>query len=1086
MKKVYVTLLTSVLTMSGAVAQTASKPLVLTGLPEYYVKGISADGKWAYGEFLNYNEQGYGFRWNLANDNVELLGGGNVTNEPSGISNTGVLVGEYKNNKVVKNGAYVTTGGYWQNGAWHRVDNPIEGVDLLDDMMQVTLQVNGISPDGHYMGGTSNFKDILVWKDGKLDWQSKTGYTNVAYCISADGQMAAGWSYDGESLDQRMPVIWRKGKDPIWPAHAPVQAYTFMQTCYNFSTNGKYLLYWGGYDDHEHPSDYKMSLYAIYDFEKNQSVKIPCMTDYPQQIHYYSINSNGTAIGTERGSYFAAEKDENGDPVTAIPDSTYLTIYKDGKVSDLYAYLESQGVDFKSLPGFSGLSYEGGMSISDDERTFAFRYYNENGGVIPLVIKLGENMTSRPPIQLNAQSIVGVNGVLLTWLEPLANAEGVKSYNVYRNGQLLTNVSSSTLRYVDNTVKAGENYAYTVKAVYADTESDASDAAEVAYAEAQPQAPNKLFAHQVREANGMLQWEAPKSNLSLKRYYSDNDEITGFGANGTSFECAVNFPADEIALYKGQKLTSVNFYPMSAQKGWTLNVYTKDTKTGELTQIYTQPITQDLNYGKANTVPLTTPVSLPTDKDFYVAIAVKADEYVGGYNVLGEVNGVFTEGCSDLLRNLDEGEQNFYSVYEEAMKSGMLSADTWAIDAVFTPENADPNIDKVASYVVSVDGKEEGSTSNLSYETSLLSQGTHTLGVAAVYADGRRSPYTETKLTVEENENYYQPAQNVYAEGKGDQGITAHWTMPTDKDATNITYAYGKFQRALASTEELQYNYQARVDYSTDMMKGYEGYKITAIRFYPCANSDYTLFLYAGDEQLAEIPVENYTQTEWNEVKLPTPIEVKPGVQYSLAIDCYDTEEGGAPLAVDDGYEVEGNSNLISTDDGDTFSTLYINNSIHGNWLMGLKVESDEERPLNIAGYNVAIDNKVVNTELIQGNSYDYVPTRMDARSHRLRVDAVYNVKGSVAGSVVTFTFKSGTVGINDAQVAQITVNRNGSVISVEGADVQSLALVSMDGKQVASSAANTVDVTNLPAGSYVLRVQLTSGEVRTQKLLVK
>lgn len=214
------------------------------------------------------------------------------------------------------------------------------------------------------------------------------------------------------------------------------------------------------------------------------------------------------------------------------------------------------------------------------------------------------------------------------------------------------------------------------------------------------------------------------------------------------------------------------------------------------------------------------------------------------------------------------------------------------------------------------------------------------------------------------------------------------------------------------------------------------------------SDSDFTLILYADGEQLAEIPVEDYTLAEWNDVKLPTPIEVKPGVQYSPEVDCYDTQEGGAPHAVDNGYEVGGSSDLISTDEGESYSTLYVNNSIHGNRLMGLKVENYDERPLNVQGFNVVIDNKQVNTELVQGNTYDYTPASVDKRSHRLRVDAVYAVKGEVQGSVVVFNYTTGgPTGINDATVSEITADSNGSVIKVNGTDVQSVSLVAMDGK---------------------------------------
>ena len=1084
MKKLFISLL-AIFAAGYTHAQSASKPLILKGAAGYCIKGISPNGKWAYGTYATNSGAGYGFRWNLPNNKIELVSAGDYTSELTGISNDGSLVGYRKDNTVVPNGAFVKAGEFWKDGKWDRYSNPITGKDVFYNN-DLGLNINCISPDGQFLGGTSQYNDVIVWKDNKMDWTAQTGYKCVASCISSDGQMLGGWSYEPIEKDQRIPVLWKKGQAPIWLKHAPISGITVFNTCYQFSTNGKWLLYWGGYNE-TGPDPNKCTLYALYDLEKGEPLEIPCMTDHVVNMGYYVINANGTCLGKETGGYYTGKVDENGEPEFAVPDSAYLTIYKDGKVQELPKYLEAKGVDFSTVKDLHKFVIDGGMCLSDDERVFGLRYQDSIGYVHSMVIMLDQNMTSRPPVQVETQRIVGVNGVLVTWQEPLANAEGVKSYNVYRGGQLVGNVPAGTLRYVDGTVEVGNQYEYTVKAVYADGESDASDMASIDYSAVQPQAPVNLFSRQVREANGLLQWDAPKSNLTVKNYYDGTDQVTGFGANDLSFEVAINIPSDEMAYYKGQKLTSVNFYPMSQQKKWVLNVYTKDPVTGELTQVYTQPITQELNYGKSNSVKLDTPLSLPEGKNVYVAIAVYPTFNYTGYNVIGEVNGKTTPGYSDLLRSVEFEDPDFFSSYENSKEIVGYSADSWAIDAVFTPEGADPDIDKVVSYNVYVDGSQVGQTSDKQYETALLSEGKHTLGVAAVYSDGRVSPVAESQLDVAANENYYQPTQNVYAEPKGDQGITAHWTMPKDKGTAYVTYAYGEFKQALTGHESLNYNYRGRVEYATEMFRGYDGYKITALRFFPCATSDYTLILHAGDKVVAEIPVDEYSKYEWNDVPLPTPIEVEQGVDYSLEIDCYDTETGGAALAVDNGIQINYVSNLVSTDEGKSYSSLEANNGIYGNWMMGLKLETDEEHPLNIAGFNVVIDNKKVNDELVQGDSYDYVPARTDARSHRLRVDAVYNVKGEVQGSVVIFTFTAGgPEGINDATVAQISVDRNGSQIQVNGADVQSLTLVGMDGKTVATAAGNAIDVTHVQAGSYVLSVKLASGEVKSQKLMVK
>ena len=898
-----------------AYAQNPANPLLYVGSAEYYIKGISQNGEWAFGTYLAYDNSTYGFRWDLKNNKIELLGTNKLTNDPTGISNDGVLVGYYNDNTIVENGAYVKVGGYWENGQWKRLSNPLTGSDALDEENELTLAINCISPDGHWMGGTDNFKNVIVWKDGVMDWSSKTGFTCSSYCISADGQMAAGWSYMNDD-SSRTPVLWRKGQNPVWLAHSTTGA-SIYQTGNMFSSNNKWLLYWGGYNEVENQA--KMTLYAIYDLEKNKSIEIPCATDYPGNIHYYYINSNGTAIGSETGRMITGT-DEEGNPIYGN-DSTYLLMYKDGKVSDLYKHLEARGVDFKSLPAFASLITNDGMSFTDDERTYAFRYADTLGGVHPIVIKFGENMTSRPPVQVAAQRYTGVSAVLITWMEPLANAKGVKAYRLYRNGQMMDEVSSGTLRYIDKAVELGKKYNYMVKAVYDEGESEPSDSATVVLNAPIPQAPISMFARQIREASAIMQWDVPKSNLTVKRYYDDADEVSGFGALDESFECAIKFSSEEMALYKGQKLTAVDFYPMSKQDGWTLNVYTKDTDDGALHLLYTKPITQILQYGKSNKVLLDKSLDIPEGKSLYVAIAVKPHKDNDTYNVLGEVTGKVNQGYSDLLRSIEFDDPDFFSVYEEGLKSGSLSQDTWAIDAIFTPENADPKIDDVASYAVMVDGKEVATTTEKSYETSLLAVGKHTLGVAAVYADGRRSSASEVTLDVTENMDYYQAPQNVYAEPNGGQGITAHWSMPADKGNAYVTYAYGDGIRPLAGHQTLGYNYRTRVDYTSNMFRGYDGYKITALRFCPTAESDYTLLLYKGEDLICEVPVLQYNKGGWNEVPLPTPVEVEQGVTYSFEVDSYDTEEGGSPMAVDNGVEIEGVSNLISTDDGQTFTS---------------------------------------------------------------------------------------------------------------------------------------------------------------------
>lgn len=234
-KKVCIALLSSLLATSGMIAQPSPKPLILTGPAEYYIQGISPNGVWAYGTYLTGSGEGYAFRWNLQNNKIELLSAGSSTSNPTGISNDGTVAGFRKDNTVVPNGAYVRSGEFWKNGKWNRLPNPITGKDDCYDG-DLGLNINCITPDSRFLGGTSMYNDVVVWKNEELDWTSKSGYTCSASCISPDGQMLGGWSYDPTGEEQRLPILWRKGQDPIWLKHQPIGSSSVLIHATSFPT----------------------------------------------------------------------------------------------------------------------------------------------------------------------------------------------------------------------------------------------------------------------------------------------------------------------------------------------------------------------------------------------------------------------------------------------------------------------------------------------------------------------------------------------------------------------------------------------------------------------------------------------------------------------------------------------------------------------------------------------------------------------------------------------------------------------------------------------------------------------------------
>ena len=104
--------------------------------------------------------------------------------------------------------------------------------------------------------------------------------------------------------------------------------------------------------------------------------------------------------------------------------------------------------------------------------------------------------------------------------------------------------------------------------------------------------PTNLFAQQHGYSAAYMEWNNPSTNFGALTYFNpDNANLETFGLSfdGESYETAIAFDAVTLSAYKGQKLTSVGFYPMEAQGGWTINLYTRSTD-GKLQKFYTQPL----------------------------------------------------------------------------------------------------------------------------------------------------------------------------------------------------------------------------------------------------------------------------------------------------------------------------------------------------------------------------------------------------------------------------------------------------------------------------------------------------------------
>lgn len=1050
------TLCASLLMSGTMMAQSAVvKPIVMKTPNEFYILAASPNGKWACGAYVDDSNSTYAFRWNLESGEVEMLDAANESTAYS-VSNDGLVVGTFTDYTYHTNGAATTLAGYWKDNKWNRLEMPDDGVS--------SSGAAAVTPDGHYMAGNVYENGVYsgyIWKDGKIYKELVGTRVAMPYGISPDGQGAVGWVM----RDNRTACWWHD--DDITLLSPDYQ--TPSCAALKFTPDATRILFWGGWNNFgtDEKPDYALS--AIYDIATGGVSPLYPINENAN-LELVDISNKGTVVGANDIGY----------------------VYQDGKAYYADDYLTERGVDLAAehvvmMPETDYYLVSRAVTVSADDNVMGFQYYNDDKdetgeysvSAQSMVVKFNQPTTGLCPVSVKARQLSGIGSVLVSW-KPNVSAQGISGYNVYRDGQKLNSALISGNSFVDANVGIG-NHKYVATAVYGSDESARSEEASIDVADRTVAQPIKLLAQQRGYNSAYMEWDKPQTNFSSLTYYdraNANLESFGVSEDNAKYEIAIRIDSTQASAYRGQQVQKVSFYPMSEQNSWTVKLYTHDAN-GKLQLLYSQPVSQQLNYGKQNTIELTEPVDVPSG-DLLVAIAVEAPEASDAINGMG--TNTATKGYSDLVKMADEDD--FYSIGELMQENGYMYPATWAVEAVVMPKNSDANADMVDAYEVYVDGKQVGNTKSTDYEAHNLAAGNHTMAVKAVYANGVKSETSDATLTIATDDSHLKGVDNVGIDHTSNSTIKAFWNTPKDYDKVTLQYCGNEpSTNSIVGPQDNNYAIQAGSIYTKNMLRGRTGYNITSARFYPLNDATFTIYIYENDNLVSETEVDNYTTGKWNEVKLSEPVTIKDNSKYMLVVDCYDVLPQAAPLAVDNNAPVSGYSDIYSLD-GDSWNPLSTA-AVYANWMIGLNIENPNPLPLPVAGYDITIDGKKQNTDMLTQSYFDYDFTAEDAKQHTVQVDVYYTIQPqkSVKGNVNTFYI--GTAGIEDNTIGVISLVQGDNQITVQGNNVSSVALVAANGATVAQVAGNTVSLNGVSAGVYMVKA-VVDGEMVVRKVQVK
>ena len=200
------------------------------------------------------------------------------------VTDDGMVVGSYTDYEVTGTGIGAQVAGYYKDGKWHRLDN-----STVEGALPIGAEVYSVSSDGRTMVGyvMDGPKDSdlapAMWVDGKLIAILPHVGAGVAYTVSEDGKMAAGWAYK-EGDNNRNIALWQTPETveylSAFSSHAEAGR--------KFSPNGKLLVC----ECFGHK--------FVYNLETKTKTQLPMVTGeacWNQKMLF--VDDNGLVLGSE-------------------------------------------------------------------------------------------------------------------------------------------------------------------------------------------------------------------------------------------------------------------------------------------------------------------------------------------------------------------------------------------------------------------------------------------------------------------------------------------------------------------------------------------------------------------------------------------------------------------------------------------------------------------------------------------------------------------------------------------------------------------------------------------------------------------
>ena len=406
--------------------------------------------------------------------------------------------------------------------------------------------------------------------------------------------------------------------------------------------------------------------------------------------------------------------------------------------------------------------------------------------------------------------------------------------------------------------------------------------------------------------------------------------------------------------------------------------------------------------------------------------------------------------------------------------------------------------------------------SQTGYAYASKTPGTRLMRVSALYEDGRESAFCNATVVVPE----YKSPRNVSA-ALGAGSVYIFWDAPEYLQTVTWSNTDGNLSQWSLGTEPV---YVGQL-WKTSDLTPVDQKRIKYVQFIPIQGADYTIYIKQGNRIYTQ-EVKTPLNGQLNSVQLNTPYRIDAASELVVATYINNIKAGSYPIVCDNGPAVLNKGNVASMD-GESWETMYEPASgFTGNFYIGISISSLEieaeptaqtasvltrsttpvlslnptksaaamqeesavsTRSVRIEAFTEPTAYRIYRNGTFRGESLAanlaYQENQPADGEYLYSVSALYGDEESEAEPASTRI----TTSNESLTIPAVTIYpaRFGNQITLSGHEqVKTISFIAAGGQTMLlqNRPAAVIQTGSLPAGAYLIRMELTSGEVKVQK----